>query len=33
MTFITKNPLNRNVKHEKMSFSINGGMPIYNGGV
>jgi hypothetical protein len=33
MTFITQHPLNRNVKQEKLSFSINGGMSIYNGGV
>jgi hypothetical protein len=33
MTFITQHPLHRNVKQEKLSFSINGGMPNYNGGV
>jgi hypothetical protein len=33
MTFITQYPLNKNVKEEKLSFSINGGMSNYNCGV
>jgi hypothetical protein len=33
MTFITQQPLNKNVKQEKLPFSINDGMSNYNGGV
>jgi hypothetical protein len=33
MAFITQHPLNINVKQKKLSFSINGGMSNYNGGV
>ena len=33
MTFITQHPLHKKIKKEKLSFSINGGIPNYNGGV